>query len=218
MRYVGISKHDTPEQRFVGHLRSARGKSHLPVHSWIRRHVADGHTISPVAFRTHITRDEACRLEHDLVVGLRDTGRLLNLTDGGDGNVGWKHSEESRARISVAQKGRPVAAETRAKISAAQKGKPRPAVTAETGAKISAALKGKPRRPFTAETRTKMSAAKRNLSSDTRAKMSAAQTGRIITSETRAKISAALKGRSLSPETRSRMSAAQKSRYRGVQS
>lgn len=125
VRYVGISRADTPERRFARHLVLSRGKSHLPVHSWIRRHVADGHTIFPVAFRTHITRDEACRLEHNLVVGLRDTGRLLNLTDGGDGSIGWKHSEESRAKISASLKGRPgvpLTDEAKAKISAANRG------------------------------------------------------------------------------------------------
>jgi hypothetical protein len=54
---------------------------------------------------------------------------LYNLTNGGEGNVGWIPSEETRAKMSEAQKGdkshmygKTRSAETRAKQSAAQKG------------------------------------------------------------------------------------------------
>ena len=48
-----------------------------------------------------------------------------NLTDGGDGNVGYVHSEEIRKKIREKAKGRVVSEETRRKMSTAHKGQRR---------------------------------------------------------------------------------------------
>jgi group I intron endonuclease len=120
--------------------------------------------------------------------------RGYNLTDGGDGACGAVHSEETRA-------------------------------------KRSAALKGKKREPFTQDHRDRMSLAhsgvalslkhRKNLglshegkkhpprSVESRARYSAAGTGKKHTDEARAKISAGLKGRLVSAETRKRISDSQ---------
>jgi len=107
--------------------------------------------------------------------------------------------------------------------------------SAETRSKIRASLKSLNLVPFiagkkhTLETREKMSAAARNRSPETRAKMSAAQTGRKHTLGSRAKLSilatqrgrtdthranllAATLGKKRSPETRARMSEAARQR------
>jgi len=84
-------------------------------------------------------------------------------------------------------------------------------VSAETRAKMRA-------RTATPETRAKLSAAQTGhaVSPETRAKLSAATSAanrvRIISSETRAKLRAAGRGRTASPEARARMSAAGRAR------
>lgn len=81
----------------------------------------------------------------------KGTGILRNLTDGGDGHSGYIPTEEMRAKISAANKGRyigrKVSDETRAKISKATKGDQNPRwnkpVSIETRAKMSQAKKGR---------------------------------------------------------------------------
>lgn len=82
----------------------------------------------------------ACELEKYLIAyyGRRDlgTGTLVNLTDGGDGVKGIVVTQETRRKMSVANKGRVVTEETRQKIGAWQKGKPK---SEESCQKMSAA-------------------------------------------------------------------------------
>ena len=114
---------------------------------------------------------------------------------------GRKHTKESLARMSKAQKalGRTMSAEARAKIAASKLGKPR---TAETRAKVSAALRG--RKGWTP-------------SSETLAKRSASLKGKVRTAETLAKMSAARTGKTASDSTRAKMSKTRgTSGYQGV--
>jgi group I intron endonuclease len=129
--------------------------------------------------------------------------------------LGFRHSPETRAKVSAAMKARTLSAEHRAKLiehcakqSAAMKGKPH---SAEHRAKISASMMG---RPVTAKMRAKTIARNtgRVVSAETRAKQSAAMKGRTpsnkgrgASAETRAKLSAALKGRTLSAEHRAKV-------------
>lgn len=69
--------------------------------------------------------------------------RLTNLTDGGGGLRGRKHSDEVRARMSASHTGKKLSAEHRQKLSMAHRGKP---LSAEHRAKLSIAL-SKPRGP-----------------------------------------------------------------------
>ena len=126
-----------------------------------------------------------------------------NLTDGGDGCIGYKHTAESLAKISATSKGRPswnkgnkMSDEQKAKISASEKGRP-------------AWNKGK---KMSDEARARMSASKsgekhpmfgKHHSDETRAKMSAAQKGKPSPS----------KGKKRSPEACARMSIAQQASW-----
>lgn len=67
-------------------------------------------------------------------------GALCNLTDGGDGIVGYKMSEETRLKMSKTRKGRKPSAESISKVAAALRGRKRPE---EVGRKISEIKKGK---------------------------------------------------------------------------
>lgn len=118
--------------------------------------------------------------------------------------LGMRHTPESRARMSAAQlrnphfKGKKHAPETVAAMSAAQRG--------------NTATKGK-RRSAAAVEKTAAAHRGRKRSDETRARISAAMSGRKQASRSeawRASLSAALRGRSKSDETRSKISAAKR--------
>ena len=77
-----------------------------------------------------LTEQEAFRHEKYMisVFGRKDleTGILLNRSDGGDGNSGYRHTEETKARISKTSTGRKLKLRTkihRERLSAALRGK-----------------------------------------------------------------------------------------------
>jgi hypothetical protein len=152
--------------------------------------------------------EKLAQLEELIIGDLYQTDEYcLNLKAGGwGGNI----SEESKAKIGAALKGRTHSAESKAKMSAAQKNR-----SAESKAKIGAALKG---RTHSAESKANMSAAQkgRTHSAESKAKMSAAKKGKTHSAESKAKIGAASKGnqhsrgRTHSAESKARMSAAAK--------
>ena len=95
-----------------------------------------------------------------------------------------KHlSEESKKKISEANKGKKMSDETRKKMSEAHKN-----MSEETRRKLSEAHKGK---RFSEETRKKISEAAKGkkMSDETKKKMSAAQKGKKLSEETRRKMS-----------------------------
>jgi len=106
--------------------------------------------------------NDGCREEVAWIKYFRDEGvSLVNETEGGEGSVGWKASEEQRKKNSVRNKGRKLSEETREKMSRSRMGH---VVSIETRSKISRAhtgmaspLKGKPGRKHSAETRLKLS-------------------------------------------------------------
>ena len=197
-----------------------------------RLYVNQNRVISPpkdksriIFLKQNLTEEEAFRHEIYMIAvfGRKDlgTGILHNKTDGGDGVSGLIHSLETRAKLSVTNKGKTLSLETRAKLSATNKGK---TLSPETRAKMSAAKKN-----IEPETRAKMSAAKKGENNpnygkkgktpslETRAKLSAAMKGennpnygKTPSPETRAKLSAANKGKTHSPEAKAKMSAAKK--------
>ena len=114
-----------------------------------------------------------------------------NIANGGCGNAGFKHSEETKRRISEIQKGKPkyglrgkhLSEETRRKLSEAHKGH---VVSEETRRKISEVSK------------VNLKGNKNNKgyhhSDETKNKMSEAHKGKCHSEETKAKIGAANKG------------------------
>ena len=83
------------------------------------------------------------------------TGCLRNMTDGGEGNSGWKPSEETLLNMSAASKGRTISDEHRRKLSDAARGR---TASDETRGKLRDAHKG---RVISIETRRKMADALR---------------------------------------------------------
>lgn len=182
IRYVGKAKR--PTDRLSMHVGNAKRGFKTHVARWIR--LLPGR---PLMLRLAIVPDDyASEMERRTIAHFRAKGyRLTNLTDGGEGNLGWHPSAETRARQSSSQKGRiPLVKnalgfrhgpEARARMSAAQKRKATwytPSIEARY--KMGAATRG------------------RTISPEIRAKISATLMGHGHSSETRAKISTALMG------------------------
>jgi hypothetical protein len=115
--------------------------------------------------------------------------------------LGWKASEETKAKQSASRKGRRHSPEARARMSLAKKD-----ISPETRLKMSLAQKG---RKVSPEAAAKVSAANkgRKASVETRAKMSQSRTGHKQSAETIARRVAHLVGRKHSDETRARLRA-----------
>lgn len=136
-----------------------------------------------------------------------------------------QHTEETKAKIAAAKRGRPLSAEHRAKISAGNKGK---AVSAETRAKLSASLRVSPKarahndrlsvlksgRPTSDAHKAALrsSAAFQAASAAAREKAHAARRGAKLSPEHLAIVRANNLGRTFGPEARQRMSEAAKRR------
>lgn len=169
--------------------------------------VVNKHGFVPDILEYFEDEQDAYDYEVEMIKFFRDNGfALTNIVDGGGGVHGFKHSpeakakmssmragegnamfgkahtDETRAKISEAHKGRkrpPRSAEYRAKISKVHKGK---TLSIEARAKISAAHKGKKRQPMSEEAKIKIGNAHRGVpkppkSPEHSAKISAAITG-----------------------------------------
>lgn len=156
-----------------------------------------------------VDEEFALLVEVELIDSCRRAGiRLANITSGGDGVTGMRHSEATKEKF----RARVISEETRKKMSAAQiafgrKGKPlsdnaRAAAIAWHTGREGTFKGGK----HTEETKAKMSAAwdiRRGapMSPEARAKLGAASKGRVCSPETRAKMSATRMGMKGSPES-----------------
>lgn len=133
-----------------------------------------------------------------------------NKTYGGEGG---RPTEETRRKLSEANKGKTRSEETRQKLSEAHTGK---TLSEETRQKMSEAKKGENNSMYgkhpSKETRQKISEANkgRTRSEETRQKLSEANKGKTLSEETKKKIGEANKGRTHSEEARRKMSEANK--------
>ena len=219
IRYVGWTT-QTLTQRYKSHL-AYKSRAHRS--KWIQALLRQG--LRPIIRLIQMVPvGDGPNAEIYWIKFHRDLGcRLVNLTEGGEGAPGHLPTEETRARMRAAHRGRKhspetiaklrlaksnQSVETRAKIGEANR---RRAVSTETRAKISAAAR---QRTYSPETRAKLSAAGqgRAVSAEARAKIGAANSGRVKSPEARAKISAANRGRIPSPETCAKISAANRGR------
>lgn len=134
-----------------------------------------------------LTEPVALAYEIDLIAHWRALGApLTNITEGGEGVCGLKHS-----------------AETRAKIKAAIAGKPRPPCSEQTKKKLRIAHKGRGKGVPNPAHSERLKG--RKLSDEHRAAISASRMGRQFSAETRAKISESNRGQRRSEETCERL-------------
>ncbi len=127
----------------------------------------------------NLDEELALLVEIEMIDKYRKLGyKLVNLTDGGEGVSGYRHTEKTKKFLGELNKTRIVSEETKQKISLV--------------------WKGKNRKPFSEEHRKKLSeAAKKqkrsSISEETKRKISFANTGKKRTEEQKRKISEATK-------------------------
>ena len=162
-------KETNGEVFYVGIGSVKRAKATNPrSHWWKKLTYKYGYTLEILA--SNISWESACNLEKFLInaYGRRDKGlgNLVNMTDGGEGFYGNKHSEEAKAKMSKAKEnfipwniGIPCSDKVKETISRKNKGNKR------------TDLKGQ------------------KLSKETRLKMSESRKGSVVSKETKIKIS-----------------------------
>jgi DNA-binding transcriptional ArsR family regulator len=137
--------------RIQAHLNCSRctAKSHhhnKPFNSLLSRY---NNKIPVVILHEGLSDRQAKEYETSLIVAVgrldKDTGPLFNHTDGGDGANGQIISDETRKKLSEANKGKKASDSARKKMSLSASARVRRPCSPETAAKISAAQKGKPR-------------------------------------------------------------------------
>jgi len=176
VRYVG--KAVETKGRYAEHLRNASLRSRRPSRLWIAKLLRDGHR--PTMTLIEFCRGDGCGEEmHHVRLARADGLPLLNLTEGGEGASGYRHTPEARAKMSAQRKGRKLTEEHKRKIGAACKGQKR---SEDFCRKISAAHRGK------------------ILSPEHRDRLSQANRGRKHDPEHIERRAAKLRGRKLSPE------------------
>lgn len=123
VRYVGQSK--DPYTRFMWHVQAARRGYKGRVYNWIRSLLAVGQepSWSILQDTKGLSEDEIDLAEVQWITHFHLQGvDLTNCTKGGRGLHGMRHSEETKAKIGKAHKGRVVSVETRALLSKSRLG------------------------------------------------------------------------------------------------
>lgn len=107
----------------------------------------------------NLDEEFALLIEIELIDKYRRLGfKLTNLTDGGEGVSGYKHTEETRKKIGEKSKNRIATEETKKKLSNTLSGKKRKnPFSEEHRKKLSEAAKKQKRIPFSEETKHKIS-------------------------------------------------------------
>jgi hypothetical protein len=192
VRYVGVT-HGRLNQRLSTHL--ADGKANQKSHRshWIGALLKSGLRPVIAAIET-VTDGTAFAREREVIAEYRLRGfRLVNNTDGGEGALGRRHTDDAKARISACKKGVKLSAAHVKAIAEAQQGRMPPAhvVDASIARFKSAAHKEK--------------VARAQQTPAMRAIRSAQFKGVPKTSAHRASLSIALSGRRLSQEQRDQM-------------
>ena len=179
-RYVGQTVQPL-KRRFNEHV-----KGNYPIGHAIRRYGRENFYCGVI--KTCSSKAELDYWEKYFIAALKSKKPYgYNLTDGGEGTVGYHPTPEMRAKQSAIHKGKPHSPEWCAKIAAALAGKPK---SPEHRAKVAATRRGK------------------SLSPEHVAKISATLKGKPHSSEHIAKVSAALKGKPHSPERIAKAAAA----------
>jgi len=161
-RYVGFTSEDL-EKRLKRHIQLARQPHKDWVHNWIYQLL--NKNTKPIISLLEIVEEQDDWQNREIfwIQKGRELGwRLTNLTIGGEGSVGFKHSLESKQKMSDIAKNRSV--EINKKISNANKGKK---ASEETRRKMSNSKLGKNNPIFgkghTKEAREKMSKNKKRF-------------------------------------------------------
>lgn len=194
--YVGKGSND----RIKVHRKEANDLRHKPGRKTVKIRLIHklwkhGLDFTEEIILDNLTEQESFETEKEIIkiYGRIDleTGCLTNMTDGGEGGVGWVATDEYRKKLSKALKGRIFSKEHIEKIRKANRGH---FPSKETRKKLSIAGKGK---THSSKTRKILSDKLKGhpTSEETKRKISIANSGKEISQETRDKISKANKGK-----------------------
>jgi hypothetical protein len=210
---------------------NGRNSTHVAMRSQL---AALGVSIQIRIVANRLSEEAAFAMERERIAYWRDAGfGLVNLSCGGEGCSGYKHTPEAIAKTVAFHTGRKRSAETRARIAARAAGrKVNTAViemlasinrgkkryfTEEHKANIGAASKGRPMPPHVKEALRLSHVGKPRIqTAETRAKLSAAKKGKKLgpmSAAHRAAISAGNKGKRKSPEGRANIAMAARRRH-----
>jgi len=175
--YVYLHRRETDNSIFYvgkGKDRRAWSRSHRNRH-W--KNVAEKHGVSVEIYKSKMS--EACALTLErIAIFSYGINNLANVTYGGGGTSGYRHTDETKARIAESGRGRPFHPNSAIGLRARRGCK----FTAEHKAKLSLAKAGVPRGPRSDETRRKISKSHLGLkpSAETLEKMSQSKIGKAV--------------------------------------
>lgn len=118
--YIGITNQGAGV-RYLHHLYEARSGSPFPIHNAIRKYGKNNFTLEIVELCE--TSEILKEREKYWIAFYNSTDRSIgyNMTEGGDGTFGRKHSEETKEKIRQKALGRKISEETRKKMSNSHK-------------------------------------------------------------------------------------------------
>jgi len=212
VRYVGWAYN--VEKRVRDHVRKAR-KQHNHKASWLVQLENEG--LRPLYWVLESGTGNWAEAEQRWIAFYRaEDAQLTNLTDGGEGIVGYVFSAEIRARMSAAKRGRKLSPEHIEKVAGSLRGRKRSrdvvqkitkarrsgkgwSVSEETKEKIRQTVTGF---RHTVEAKAKIAAAGRGRkhTDEAKRKQAEAKKGKPLTAEHKQKLSEAKRGRTLSDE------------------
>lgn len=183
--YIGKGK----GSRWLAHERYGSSNQHLA-----RIITKAGRDLPKVKIRSGLTESEAFQIERAFIaaIGRGSAGPLVNMTDGGEGFTGGRHSHAYREAVGARTRGK----------------RQNPAHTE----KIRVALAGVKRGPLSAETKRKISISVKQSQKSSQGIPSKLR-GRSLTAEHREKVRLANLGVKRSPAMRAAMSAGQRRRF-----
>lgn len=102
--YVGITS-QAPEKRWKGGSGYVRSDNHQPLfanaiikYGW--------ENISHKIIASNLTKEEACSIEKALIAKYKRQNKSYNITDGGEGGTGYKHTAQTRSFLRKLHLGR----------------------------------------------------------------------------------------------------------------
>ena len=122
LRYIGYASN--LHKRLLQHYQPANLKKLTHKVNWLKSLLILGQKAEPVVLEACNTQEELPQAEMDMISYFKSIGcNLTNSTNGGDGGFGRIVSEESRKKVSISNTGKKPSQETIAKLSLANKGR-----------------------------------------------------------------------------------------------
>lgn len=202
--YIGKTVKSLKDRRY-SHLNSVKNGSNTIFHNSIRKNGKESFKWSVLTETDNESKLNA--LEKFYITVYRKMGTVYNMTDGGEGSTGMIFSEESKRKMSAAQKGKkhkPLTEEQRRMRAERAKNM--------SESQREAIRKSNSERVHTEESRRKRSEKKKGQkhSDEAKLKMSLAHKGKIVSEETRRKQGLANSKRIWSDESRKKLSESRK--------